>query len=47
MPSSLKDEETGGGEGVPERHDDPELVLPAGDTEERPPQPSAMTNKCS
>lgn len=37
MPSSLKEEEAGGGEGVPERQDDPELLLAPGDTEERPP----------
>lgn len=38
MPSSLNEEDTGGGEGVPERHDDPELLLAPGDTDERPPQ---------
>lgn len=38
MPSSLKEEEAGGGEGVPERHEEPELLLAPGDTEERPPQ---------
>lgn len=37
IPSSLKEEEAGGGEGVPERHEDPELLLAPGDTEERPP----------
>lgn len=37
IPSSLKEEEAGGGEGVPERHEDPELLLAPGDTDERPP----------
>lgn len=37
IPSSLKEEEAGGGEGVPERHEDPELLLAPGDTEDRPP----------
>lgn len=37
MPSSLKDEETGGGDGVPDRHDDPELLLAPGDTDDRSP----------
>lgn len=37
MPSSLKDEETGGGEGVPDLHDEPELLLAPGDTDDLPP----------
>lgn len=40
MPSSLKEEEVGGGDGVPDRHDEPELLLAPGDTDERPPQPA-------
>lgn len=37
MPSSLNDDETGGGDGVPERQEEPELLLAPGDTDERPP----------
>lgn len=42
MPSSLKEEEAGGGDGVPERQDEPELLLAPGDTDERPPQPAPV-----
>lgn len=38
MPSSLNEDETGGGEGVPDRHDEPELLLAPGDTDDLPPQ---------
>lgn len=44
MPSSLKLEDAGGGEGVPERHDEPELLLAPGDTDERLPH-APMTKK--
>lgn len=34
MPSSLNEDEAGGGDGVPERHDEPELLLAPGDTDD-------------
>lgn len=44
MPSSLKEEDGGGGDGVPERQEDPELELPPGDTEDRPPHAPTHTD---
>lgn len=41
MPSSLNEDETGGGDGVPDRHEEPELLLAPGDTDDRPPHASA------
>lgn len=47
MPSSLNDDETGGGDGVPERQEEPELLLAPGDTEERPPHAPALDHSHS
>lgn len=44
MPSSLKEDDAGGGDGVPERHDEPELLLAPGDTDDLPPQAPVQQN---
>lgn len=44
IPSSLKEDDAGGGDGVPERHDEPELLLAPGDTDDRPPHAPSRHN---